>query len=177
MVLTRGGCDDDSYCPGGTCTGPPGVCGAGSTCSSTGCTSDGGCKDYYGNPDHCYTIDGGGTGNYPCRDQDGRGKDNLATGTQALQPAYFWGNYFNGTLTGFYDVEPFILSGRDYCNHDASSDCGLKPAWTYTPRACPDPRTGLSRRCESTKYGTEGYALVDNSDTIPPAAPSGLSVQ
>ena len=122
------------------------------------------------------TLDGGGTGNYPCRDQNGRGRDSLATGTQALQPAYFWGNYFNGVQTGFYDVAPYILANRDYCNHDPSTACGTKAAWTYTPRACPDIRTGLSGTCDSAKFGVEGYPPQGNSDITPPAAPTGLDV-
>lgn len=172
------------HCQGGSrdgllCYGNDADCTGSGICRQTGCTSNNQCRDYYGRTDYCMRLDGGGAGNYPCRDQNGRGKDNLATGTQALQPAYFWNNHLNGELVGMYDVDSYILANRDYCNHDPSTACGSKAAWSYTRLTCPDRRIDplAQGSCDSNTGGTAGYSLTNgNNDTTPPAPPSGLTV-
>ncbi len=170
------------HCLGGTndghlCYSSDSECPGGGHCSYTGCTSNNQCLDRNGNADYCIREDGGGTGNYPCRDQQGRGKEDPTTGIQSLMPGYFWNNTLDGTIRKFPVEDDYISEGRDYCNHSPATNCGSKLAWSYTPLACPDIRTGLSGACDSTKYGTEGYPLKNISDSTPPAAPSGLNVQ
>jgi len=162
------------WCPGGQCG--TGVGGGG----YTGCTSNSDCKTIAGVDDYCIQIDGGGTGNYPCRDQNGRGKEDPATGIQSQMPLYWWGNYYNGSLYNISLNTDYIQPNRDYCNHDPSTDCGSKGSWSYVRLTCPDPRIDPLHQgsCDSAKIGTIGYSLTGNSgDTTPPAAPSGLSVQ
>lgn len=56
--------------------------------------------------------------------------------------------------------------------------CSLANTWTayYTPRACPDPRTGLTGSCNFNVSGAEGYPVQSALDTTPPSTPSGLAV-
>ena len=153
------------------------------SCDYTGCTAGfGGCKDAEGKSMYCIQIDGGGSGNYPCRDQQGRGKETLPAGTEALQPLYYWNNYFNGSPTSLSGTlgysSDYIQQNREYCNqspNDPTGSCS-KASWSYTPAPCPDPRAGVSGTCAADQYGRDGYPTA-SSDVTPPAAPSGLVVE
>ncbi|HXN24750.1 MAG TPA: hypothetical protein VOA41_18605 [Candidatus Dormibacteraeota bacterium] len=70
----------------------------GQACSASTCPG-GGCGTCVNNPTNVPAgvtvlsrIDGTGAGNYPCRDQVGRGIDSADHTTQALTPAYWWNN-------------------------------------------------------------------------------------
>jgi hypothetical protein len=97
---------------------------------------------------------------WPCRDQIGRGGDNvLWTATtpypaQSSVPAYIWANTINGspaTVQIRNGAGPWIQAGRDYIQ-----DAGAKPG--YTPYAYPHP-------------------LIQGAGGAPPAAPTGLTVR
>lgn len=119
------------------------------------CDSDSDCNDINGRPGKCVQLDGlGRTGSevagYPCRDQFGRGRDNLQTGEQEAAPIYWWNNFWQGSpqkeIPG-NQYSDFFMQNRDWCAHDPSTPCGQKAAWSYTPYPYPHPlRKGLSAR-------------------------------
>jgi hypothetical protein len=110
-------CTGDSQCPIGT--------DGTATCLATLDNVDGG-------------LDPSG---YPCRDQTGTGQEYSQGGRlQYPSPVYWWNNQdgFGRTLDLSYTSSYFELN-RDYCRHDPSTSCGLKPAWTYTGYTYPHP--------------------------------------
>jgi hypothetical protein len=123
----------DSYgCPGGTCPDK-------STYAGHLCSTNDDCKDGAGNATACVKWDGSGVGNYPCRDQTGRGKDNPTTGVQALSPLYWWNNTVDGVSnTAFYSAgKTHITENIDYYsdkttgfNGTAGIGIGLKATMT-----------------------------------------------
>lgn len=117
---------------------------------------------------------------YPCIGAPGIG---VIGGTP--EPVYFWNNRtFNGTSyqidsTHVGNSDPSemwaVAPNRDYCvSASQPSSCGGVPL-SYSPYACPHPLTGYTGHCDPIKAGTDGYN-VSTADTIPPAPPSGLSV-
>lgn len=84
---------------------------------------------------------GSGASGYPCRHQSGWGKESADGKTQQPSPVYWWNNK-NASAQAVnlsYDVSPWFLVNRDYCNRDPSSTCGARTAWTYTPYTYPHP--------------------------------------
>lgn len=161
--------DGVRHCVGGTKHGYPcytgdGRCAeGGGTCNTAlTCTSNDDCKDGQGNTIICMQVDGDAENGYPCRDQAGRGKDNATTGVQESSPIYWYSNTVDGTPNTAYSVGgygAYLSENVDYCNHDPSTDCGTKAAWTYTAYTCPHPwateYTGYV--CTTTTAGRGGY--------------------
>jgi hypothetical protein len=119
---------------------------------------------------------------YPCVGQPGQG---VYGG--AHEPIYFWDNKKTADGTTLVDlassnvlVQPTeqwaIQLNRDYCVFTTGkpASCGGHPL-VYTPYTCPHPLTGLTGTCDSTVAGTAGYDIF-TIDTIPPAAPGGVTV-
>lgn len=164
--------DAERHCVGGTKAGYPcymdSQCTGGGTCNTSyTCTSSDECKDSLGNTLPCMQVDGDGTGGYPCRDQAGRGKDNATTGVQESDPIYWYSNTVDGTPDTPYSVGSYgayITKDIDYCDHDPSTDCGTKSAWTYTIYTCPHPWAGTGS-CNETTAGRDGYALGSGGTT------------
>ena len=77
----------------------------------------------------------------PCRNQTGWGKESADGRTEEPSPVYWWNNTRqDGTALSFsYDINPWFLSNRDYCNHSPGTVCGAKAAWTYTAYPYPHP--------------------------------------
>jgi hypothetical protein len=129
------------------------------TCSTSGGVRfDGTNKETLGSEGGNFTryFDGSGTGGYPCRDQPG-----MAPG-QAVEPIYFWNNM--GVSIGAWNmgdtsncnglgIDNYIRSGRDYI------DNGTTPKPGYAAYTYPHP------------------LQAGQSNTTPPAAPSGLAVK
>src|SRR5207302_2417648 len=61
---------------------------------------------------------GADSAGYPCRHQTGWGKESADGRTEEPSPVYWWNNKKQDgtTLTFSYDVSPWFLSSRDYCN-------------------------------------------------------------
>jgi hypothetical protein len=73
---------------------------------------------------------------------------------------YWWNNQDGaGRALNLSYTSPYFQLNRDYCHHDPSTSCGLKPAWTYTPYTYPHP------------WQTQGA-----SAPTAPTAPSNLQV-
>lgn len=87
-------------------------------------------------------VDGGnGASGYPCRNQSGWGKESADGKRQDPSPVYWWSNKnaSGATVSLKYDVSPWFIADRDYCNHSPSSACGVRAAWSYSPFAYPHP--------------------------------------
>lgn len=140
-------CDTPTYyhCSGGDfrACGYPGD----STCSGmgscvTGATSASQCSAQYPFIAKLDRVDGGsGAGGYPCRHQSGWGKESADGQRQDPSPVYWWGNKnASGTTIALnYDVSPWFMVDRDYCNRSPSSACGTRAAWTYSAYQYPHP--------------------------------------
>lgn len=129
-----------------------------------------GASAYDGNTPPAETYRG-----YPCLDQPGRG-----TG-QSLYPIYEWNNckvmgcsnsdandinvIFEIPWEGLNYQSTHIQENRDYYNNT------VKPE--YTAYTCPHPLAGTGS-CDEGVAGTAGYSI--DPDIIPPASPTGLSV-
>lgn len=104
---------------------------------------------------HTRFLDGSGSGGYPCRDQPGIGPG------QVSEPIYAWNNTSDDGVTppmlGPYDafnqaaLNNLVRSGRDYFNNT------MAPGYTAYPYPHP--------------------LQAGQSNTTPPAAPSGLAVK
>lgn len=108
-----------------------------STTAPAGCT---------GTANGCITMDGSGTGGYPCRDQFGfDGND-----PQTSHPALFWNNTLNGSqhntfiFSGPSNPSSFIVENRDWCKSNTASppaSCNGVTT-TYTAYTYPHPLQG-----------------------------------
>lgn len=123
--------------PGGSCLSgftPNGNVQFCSVSSDTLCTVNADCP---GGESCTAHFDGTGVGNYPCRDQVGRGHN------QTLSPFYVWGNSFNSQLATAAvqidqtagELNPYYQAGRDYYID------GTQPVG-YTPYTYPNPLQG-----------------------------------
>jgi len=126
--------------------------------------SDSGYDTSWGTCDGTNPIDGNTPGwqGWPCKDQIGRGTN------QTSDPVYLWNNTFKGNSNPTIGVAAYedstraqtyhILINRDFFNDTP------KPG--YTPFTYPYPLTA------------DGFPNPNGvSDTAPPAAPTGVSVQ
>ena len=87
-------------------------------------------------------VDGGaGLSGYPCRHQTGWGKEIANGQMEEPSPVYWWNNTdLSGAPVSFsFDVSPWFLANRDYCNHDPSTACGRRVGFAYTPFPYPHP--------------------------------------
>jgi len=132
------------------------ICYSSSDCSGIGtcdisCTTDAGAIK-------CVKLDGSGTGNYPCRDQTGWGKDD-ANGANTSSPVYWWRNGSDagcatgGTCTNTYPFNAsgysgYMTEGVEYCKHSpVTSPNPVSPGTcngltlSYTPYTYPHPWT------------------------------------
>lgn len=126
----------------------------------------------------CVNVDTGDSG-YPCRDQMGRGKTDSVTGVMALEPFNFWDNKICYGAGGVCDPESGsalvpdsqtpaqLQSGRDYCVNTSKPDKCNGVIFNYTPFTYPHP---LRTDCVT-------YPALCDTDTTPPASPTGLGVQ
>lgn len=94
---------------------------------------------------------------YPCRHQTGWGKESADGKTQQPSPVYWWGNKnpSGGTVSLSYDLKPWFLVNRDYCNRDPSTACGARAGWSYTPYKYPHPRqsSGSPAPPQNVRFG------------------------
>lgn len=140
-------CNTPNYyhCSGGDrrACGYPGdsVCsGAGSCVIAASSTAD--CPAQFPFIPSLDRVDGGsGTSGYPCRHQSGWGKESADGRTQEPSPVYWWGNRDSSgaALSLSYDVSPWFLANRDYCNSNPSQPCGRKGSWSYAAYRYPHP--------------------------------------
>lgn len=106
---------------------------------------------------------------HPCRDS-GR-----APAGQAVRKSYAWSNIgcnTQGCTSTDAIAEPITVSGGSwfiagthYENCDNLTDCVNNHGLTYTDNSpsCPHTQTGLTGSCNSSLYGTEGYAAISRS--------------
>lgn len=108
-----------------------------STTPPSGCT---------GTANGCVTLDGSGTGGYPCRDQFGfDGND-----PQVTQPALLWNNQKDGVQTNGFDFNgpgspgAYIAENTDWCRSDTASPPSTcnGVSTTYTAYTYPHPLIG-----------------------------------
>ncbi len=118
--------DFRSHCNGGdyrACEGNYNCVGVGDgTCSIDACTQDNQC----GGGNTCLVKMDGKIDSFgcPCRDQNGRGQDDLVTHVQASSPSYFWNNKDSRNpsiqLSVYIRDADYIKPNRDYYDYTSS---------------------------------------------------------